>query len=100
MHVHSRLTCKEGSYHDKFIVIVVISACLFFVTGLGIVFYSGDLSDIIDHPVIALVSPIVSCHPHTQISFFTLISDALNVFSLRNNQPIVIRAPPLQTSKQ
>ena len=96
MHVNSY---KKNRTRNKIIVTVVISACLFFVTGLGIVFYSGDLSDILDHPVPALVSPIVSYHPHTQVAFFTLISDESNVSFLKNNQPIVSRAPPRQTSQ-
>ena len=91
MHINSY---KKNCTRNKLIVIVAISACLFFVTGLGIVFYSGDLSDILDHPVVALVSPIVSYHSHIHVSFFTLISDESNIFLLKNNQPTVTRAPP------
>jgi hypothetical protein len=91
MYVHSH---KEDCSQDKLVVFVVISTCLFFVVVVGIVFYSGDLSDTDDLPVIALVSPIVFYHPNKHVTFFTLIPES-NIFSLINNLPVVIRAPPL-----
>ena len=94
MYLHSFLTCKEPCLQDKIVAIFVISSCLFFVAGLEIVVYDGDFSDTYDHHVITLVSLILFYHPNKQVTFLTFISES-NVLSLKDNLPVVIRAPPL-----
>jgi hypothetical protein len=94
MYLHSLLTCKEPCFQDKIVAFFVISSCLFCVAGLGIVVYDGDFSDTNDHPVITLVSPIFFYHPHKQVTFLTFIPES-TVLSLKDNLPVIIRAPPL-----
>lgn len=94
MYFHSLLTCKETCFQDRVVAIFIIGSYLFFVAGLGIVFDNGDFSDTYNHQGIALVSPIVFHHPDKQVTPLTLISES-NIFSLKNNLPVVIRAPPL-----
>jgi len=93
MYIHSLLTCRETCFQDRIVAIFVISSCLFFIAGLGTVFYDGDFSDTYDHPVITLVSPIFFYHPNKHVTFLTFIPES-NVLSLKDNRPIVIRAPP------
>lgn len=94
MYLHTFLTCREPCLQDKLVAIFVISSCLFFISGLGIILYDGDFSDTYDHPATTLASQIFFYFPNKQVTFLTLVSEP-NVLSLKDDLPLVIRAPPL-----